>query len=47
MSESAGDPAIDHINIPNIVGGSTAYVGFTAGGYYCILQQILNWTWAS
>jgi hypothetical protein len=34
------------INIPATVGGSTAYVGFTAGsGGATAIQQILNWTY--
>ena len=34
------------INIPAVVGGATAYVGFTAGtGTQSAVQQILNWTY--
>jgi hypothetical protein len=33
------------VDIPTIVGGNTAYVGFTAGtGELTAVQQILNWT---
>ena len=33
------------IDIPQVVGNSTAYVGFTAGtGFYTATQEILNWT---
>jgi hypothetical protein len=36
------------INIPNTVGGNTAYVGFTAGtGGYVATQDILDWTYVS
>jgi hypothetical protein len=36
------------VNIPSIVGGNGAYVGFTAGtGAQTAVQQILNWTFAS
>ena len=36
------------INIPAIVGGNTAYVGFTGGtGHYTVLQDILSWTYVS
>ena len=36
------------VNIPSIVGGSTAYVGFTAGtGAGTAIQDILNWNYAS
>ncbi len=36
------------INIPNTVGGNTAFVGFTGGtGGYTALQQILTWTLTS
>jgi Chitobiase/beta-hexosaminidase C-terminal domain/Legume lectin domain/Fn3 associated len=36
------------INIPNTVGGNTAYVGFTAGtGRYVAIQDILDWTYVS
>ena len=36
------------VNIPNLVGGSTAYVGFTAGtGGYVAIQDILDWTFVS
>ena len=36
------------VNIPSIVGGSTAYVGFTgASGGVGANQQILNWTYTS
>ncbi len=36
------------VNIPSIVGGSTAYVGFTAGsGGLTATQDILNWTYSS
>jgi hypothetical protein len=32
------------VNIPQIVGGSTAYVGFTAAtGGSTAVQQVLNW----
>lgn len=33
------------LNIPNIVGGNTAYVGFTAGGWFSpqVTQQVTNW----
>jgi hypothetical protein len=34
------------VNIPSIVGGTTAYVGFTAGtGGLSAIQDILTWTW--
>ena len=33
------------VNIPAVVGGNTAYVGFTGGtGGQSSTQQILNWT---
>jgi hypothetical protein len=36
------------VNIPTLVGSSTAYVGFTAGvGGYSATQNILNWTFTS
>ncbi|MBB5339949.1 chitobiase/beta-hexosaminidase C-terminal domain-containing protein [Tunturiibacter gelidoferens] len=36
------------INIPQIVGGNTAYVGFTGGtGGSTSIQKILSWTYAS
>ena len=36
------------INIPNIVGGNTAFVGFTgATGGSTAIQEILNWTYAA
>jgi hypothetical protein len=36
------------VNIPAIVGGSTAYVGFTAGdGGLTATQDILNWTYST
>src|SRR6202035_3533978 len=36
------------VNIPSLVGGSTAYVGFTAGtGGYVAIQDILDWTFVS
>jgi hypothetical protein len=35
------------INIPSVVGASTAYVGFTAGGYYPNVQQVTAWTYSS
>ena len=36
------------VNIPAIVGGTTAYVGFTAGtGGLTAIQDILNWTYSS
>jgi hypothetical protein len=36
------------INIPQIVGGNTAYVGFTGGtGSSTAIQKILNWTYSS
>jgi hypothetical protein len=36
------------VNIPNLVGGNTAYVGFTAGtGGYVAIQDILDWTLVS
>jgi Legume lectin domain/Chitobiase/beta-hexosaminidase C-terminal domain len=35
------------VNIPSIVGGSTAYVGFTAGsGGATAIQDILSWTYS-
>jgi hypothetical protein len=36
-----------NINIPSVVGGNTAYVGFTAGSYYADVQQVTAWTWSS
>ncbi len=36
------------VNIPSIVGGSTAYVGFTAGtGAETAIQEILDWNYAA
>jgi hypothetical protein len=36
------------VNIPAIVGGSTAYVGFTGGtGGQAAIQEILNWNYAA
>jgi hypothetical protein len=36
------------VNIPSIVGGPTAYVGFTAGtGGVSAVQNILNWSYSS
>src|SRR5262249_39814835 len=36
------------INIPGIVGASTAFVGFTAGtGGQTATQQVLNWTYSA
>jgi len=36
------------INIPSIVGGNTAYVGFTAStGYFFANQYIQSWTYAA
>jgi hypothetical protein len=36
------------INIPNTVGGTTAYVGFTGGtGYSNALQDVLAWTYST
>ena len=36
------------VNIPNVVGGSTAYVGFTGGtGGLTAIQDILTWTYTS
>src|SRR5713226_6839552 len=36
------------VNIPNAVGGSTAYVGFTGGtGGLAAIQDILTWTYTS
>jgi hypothetical protein len=36
------------VNIPNLVGGSTAYAGFTAGtGGSVAIQDILDWTFVS
>src|SRR5947209_15716871 len=36
------------INIPSIVGGNTAFVGFTGGtGGATAIQEILNWTYVS
>ena len=36
------------INIPNTIGGNTAYVGYTAGtGHYTAVQDILSWTFVS
>jgi hypothetical protein len=33
------------VNIPNLVGGNTAYVGFTGGtGGLSAIQDILTWT---
>jgi len=32
------------VDIPTIVGGSTAYVGFTSGSFYGGVQEISNWT---
>ena len=34
------------VNIPSLVGGNTAYVGFTGGtGDLTAVQKILNWTY--
>jgi hypothetical protein len=36
------------VNIPAIVGGTTAYVGFTAGtGGTSAIQNILDWTYTA
>jgi hypothetical protein len=36
------------IDIPGTIGGTTAFVGFTAGtGHYTAVQDILNWTYVS
>jgi hypothetical protein len=36
------------INIPQTVGGNTAYVGFTAGtGGSIATQDVLNWTYVA
>lgn len=35
------------VNIPSIVGGNTAYVGFTAGSGDANSQQVTSWTWTS
>ncbi len=36
------------VNIPAVVGGSTAYVGFTAGaGQFSSIQDILNWSYSA
>jgi hypothetical protein len=36
------------VNIPNVVGGSTAYVGFTGGtGGFSATQNILSWNYVS
>ena len=36
-----------NVNIPAIVGGPTAYVGFTGGsGGHTAIQEILNWTYS-
>jgi hypothetical protein len=36
------------INIPQVIGSNTAYVGFTAGtGFYSASQKILTWTFIS
>jgi hypothetical protein len=36
------------VNIPSVVGGSTAFVGFTGGtGHYTSVQDILTWTYIS
>jgi hypothetical protein len=36
------------VNIPSIVGGTTAYVGFTAGtGGLSATQEILDWNYAA
>jgi Chitobiase/beta-hexosaminidase C-terminal domain/Legume lectin domain len=36
------------VNIPTTIGGTTAFVGFTAGtGHYTAVQDILNWTFIS
>ncbi|HEV3481101.1 MAG TPA: hypothetical protein VGR97_02110, partial [Candidatus Acidoferrales bacterium] len=33
------------VNIPNLVGGNTAYVGFTGGtGGLTAIQDVLTWT---
>jgi hypothetical protein len=35
------------VNIPQVVGGSTAYVGFTGGtGGATAVQQVLNWSYS-
>jgi hypothetical protein len=34
------------IDIPSVVGANTAYVGFTAGGFYANVQQVTAWTWS-
>ena len=37
-----------NINIPGVVGGSTAYVGFTGGtGGLTAIQEIINWSYTS
>jgi hypothetical protein len=34
------------VNIPSLVGGTTAYIGFTGGtGKLAAIQDILTWTW--
>jgi hypothetical protein len=36
------------VNIPSIVGGNTAYVGFTGGtGGFGATQNVLTWTYTS
>jgi hypothetical protein len=45
---SASFTASTNINIPNIVGGNTAYAGFTAGASGMgATQSILNWTYVA
>jgi hypothetical protein len=34
------------IDIPSVVGASTAYIGFTAGGFYASVQEVTAWTWS-
>ncbi|MGH9699782.1 MAG: hypothetical protein ACRD52_10030, partial [Candidatus Acidiferrales bacterium] len=36
------------VNIPSVVGGSTALVGFTAGeGWYAANQDIISWSYSA
>ncbi len=36
------------VNIPSLVGGNTAFIGFTAGtGFYTATQDILSWTFST
>ncbi len=36
------------INLPQVIGGNTAYIGFTGGsGGYAALQEIISWTYVS